>query len=280
MPLARLKPLLEDAERNKYALGSFNVFNTETLEGLIDAAVELNTPIICAVYEPHFKHSDLAAFAALVREKAGKVDVPVVLHLDHAEHISSIVEALRLGFTSLMFDGPKGLDFEEKIKLTRQVVEIAHSVDITVEAELDYIERVGACEYPGKNVTDPNLAREFVQRTGFDTLAPAMGSVHGMDKTTIGLNLDLLKEIKAKTGCYLSLHGGSGVADSTIREAIDLGLNKVSVYTRISNLAVKKIKELVETENLLPDLALVANEVRTTFRESIKERLTAIRRLD
>ena len=278
MSLVSLKALLEDAQKNKYALGSFNVFNIETLEGMIEAAIELKTPIICAVYEPHMKYSDLDAFSNLVKEKANKVDVPVVLHLDHVEQMSSIVEALRRGFTSLMFDGPAGMDFEEKIERTRQVVKIAHSAGITVEAELDYITRAGEDEIPDKkDVTDPDMAQEFVERTGIDTLAPAVGTVHGMNKPTTSLNLDLLKEIKAKTGCYLSLHGGSGVDDSIIREALAIGLNKISVYTRISNLAVKKIKELIEAEKEWPDLALVMNEARNAFREIIKEKLEAIR---
>ncbi|MHB0913036.1 MAG: class II fructose-bisphosphate aldolase [Armatimonadota bacterium] len=278
MPLIRLKPLLEDAQKKKYALGSFNVFNIETFEGLMEAAVELKTPIICAVYEPHMKYGDLEAFADFVKEKSTKVDVPVVLHLDHAETMSSIVNAIRCGFTSVMFDGPAGMDFEEKIEQTREVVKIAHSIDITVEAELDYIVRAGIDEKPGKkDVTDPDTAREFVERTGIDILAPAIGNVHGKDQGTTGLNLDLLKEIKAKTGCYISLHGGSGVADSIIREAIDLGLNKVSVYTRISNLAVEKIKYLLETETRWLDLAVVQNEVRNAFSELITDRLEAIR---
>ncbi len=278
MPLVRLKPLLENAQKNKYALGSFNVFNIETLEGMIAAAVELKAPIICAVYEPHMKYGDLDAFSNLVKEKASKVDVPVVLHLDHAEQMSLILKALRCGFTSLMFDGPAGMDFEEKIAKTREVVKIAHGAGITVEAELDYITRTGVDEKPGKkDVTDPDMAQEFVERTGIDILAPAVGTVHGMDKPTTGLNLDLLKEIKVKTGCYLSLHGGSGVADSIIGKAIALGLNKISVYTQISNFAVKKMKELIEVEGKCPDLALVMNEARNAFREMIKDRLEAIR---
>ncbi len=278
MPLVRLKPLLEDARKNKYAVGSFNVFNMETLEGLIEAAVEFRAPIICAVYEPHMKYSDLESFSCLVKEKANKVDVPVVLHLDHAEELSTIIEALRCGFTSVMFDGPSGMGFEEKVEKTREVVKIAHSVDITVEAELDYIMRSGVDEKSGrKDVTVPDKAQEFVERTGIDILAPAIGTVHGMGDCQASLNLDLLKEIRAKAGCYLSLHGGSGVADSMIREAIDAGLNKMSVYTRISNLAVKKMKELIETEKQWLDLAEVVNEVRTAFREMIKDKLEVIR---
>ena len=128
MPIANLKPFLEDAAKNKYCLGCFNVFNLETLEGAVEAAMNLKTPVVCAVYEPQLKYSELETFANLVKDLSNKVNVPLVLHLDHATEISPIVNAIKCGFTSLMYDGPVGLDFEEKIKRTKQVVDIVHSV--------------------------------------------------------------------------------------------------------------------------------------------------------
>lgn len=276
MPLVRLKPLLEHAKKNKYAIGSFNIFNIESLEGSIEAALELKTPLICAVYEQHLQYSDLEAFSNLVKEKANKVNVPIVLHLDHIEQMSSVEKAIKYGFTSLMFDGPADMDFDEKIKKTREAVKMAHVADITVEAELDYIVRAGIDEKT-KKTTDPDMAREFVESTGIDILAPAIGSVHGLNNQTATIDLNLLKEIKAKTSCYLSLHGGSGVADNILREAIDLGLNKMSVYQRLSNLSVQRMKEMIDANKAFPDLPLVMNEVRKSYREVVKDRLTVIR---
>ena len=114
MPVVKLKPLLEDARKNGYCLGSFNVFNIETLEGVIEAAVNCKSPVICGIYELHMKCSDIEIFSNLVITFANKINIPVVLHLDHAEEISSIETAIKCGFTSLMYDGPPDISFEEK----------------------------------------------------------------------------------------------------------------------------------------------------------------------
>jgi ketose-bisphosphate aldolase len=276
MPIASLKPFLDNARKNKYCLGSFNVCNVETLEGVIEAAINMKTPVICAVYEPQLKYSDLEIFSNLVKDISNKVNVPVILHLDHAIEISSIVNAIKCGFTSLMYDGPPGLDLQEKITRTKKVVEIAHSVGLTVEAEVDYITRVGKDENMAKaNITNAEVAQEFVDRTGIDILAPAIGSIHGLIEGKAKLNLELLKNIKERTGCYLSLHGGSGINDEMIQEAIDIGLNKASVYTRISYIAIKMLKNLLEKDS--PDLTLLLNEIRNGFREMVENRLEVFR---
>lgn len=276
MPIASLKPFLEDARKNKYCLGCFNVFNVETLEGAVEAAINLQTPLVCAVYEPQLKYSDLETFSNLVKDVSNKVNVPLVLHLDHATEISTIVQAIKCGFTSLMYDGPVGLSFEEKIKRTKQVVDIVHSVGLMVEAEVGYITRVGLDEGSAEaNLTNAKTAAEFVKETGVDILAPAIGSIHGLTEQKASLNLEMLKQISEMTDCYLSLHGGSGVDDSMVAQAIDLGINKASVYTRVSTVAVAKLKELLLNEP--PDLAVLLNEVRNGYREMIENRLKAFR---
>lgn len=276
MPISNLKPFLENARKNKYCLGSFNVFNVETLEGAVEAAINLQTPVICAVYEPQLKYSDLETFANLVKDVSNKVNVPLILHLDHAVEISTIINAIKCGFTSLMYDGPVGLDFEEKIKRTKQVVDIVHSVGLMVEAEVGYITRVGWDEGNAQaNLTNAKMAVEFVEKTDVDILAPAIGSIHGLTEQKATLNLELLKQINQMTNCFLSLHGGSGVDDSMVGQAIDCGINKASVYTRISAIAVKKLKEVLSKDS--PDLAILLNEVRNGFREMIENRLAVFR---
>lgn len=275
MPLAELRPFLEDSRKKKYALGCFNVFNVETLEAVIEGALNYNTPIVCAVYEPQFKYTDLESFSELVKDVAAKVHIPVILHLDHAEKLDSIIQAIRCGFTAVMYDGPPGLGFEEKIQKTRQVVDIAHSVGITVEAELGYITRLGTDEKSMReNLADPELAREFVEATGIDILAPAIGSVHGMGSQKATLDLGTLKKIREKTDCYLSLHGGSGVDDSLVRQAIDIGINKASVYTRLSNNALERIKSSLGEASELSQIMAAA---RDGFREMVEDRLRALR---
>ncbi|MGM0366520.1 MAG: class II fructose-bisphosphate aldolase [Actinomycetota bacterium] len=278
MPLAELRPFLENSRRKKYALGCFNVFNVETLEAVIEGALNYNTPIVCAVYEPQFKYTDLESFSELVKDVAAKVHIPVILHLDHAEKLDTVIQAIRCGFTAVMYDGPPGAQFEEKVKKTRQVVEIAHSVGVTVEAELGYITRVGTDEGAmAQNLADPDLAREFVEATGIDILAPAIGSVHGMGSQEATLDLDTLKKIRERTDCYLSLHGGSGVDDSVIRQSIDIGINKASVYTRLSNNAVERIKGSLGKAS---ELSQVMAAARDGFREMVEDRLQALRSRD
>jgi ketose-bisphosphate aldolase len=276
MPLADLRPFLEDARKKKYCLGCFNVFDTQTLEGVIEAAVNKNTPVVAAIYEPQFKYGDLESFTNLIKAVASKTDVPVILHLDHTTEIKSIVRAIKYGFTAVMFDGPVGASFEEKVEKTKQAVEIAHLAGATIEAELGYITRVGLDDRESKeNIADPKLAREFVESTGIDILAPAIGSVHGMGKQEADLNLDLLQQIAASTNVYLSLHGGSGVDDSRIQKAIDLGINKASVYTRLSNLAVDRVKSILGSGQ--GEISAILNEVRRGFREGVENRLEVFR---
>jgi fructose-bisphosphate aldolase class II len=171
-----------------------------------------------------------------------------------------------------MYDGPIGISFKEKIERTKKVVEIAHSIGLTVESELGRVTRVGVDDKEMReNITDPDMARKFVEETGIDILAPAVGSISGMDEQGASLDLGLLKIIKEKTGCFLSLHGGSGVEDSVIKKIIKTGINKASVYTRISNIAVKRMGDLLKKG--VPDLHLVMSEARDVFREMVEDRL-------
>lgn len=272
MPLVRLKSLLEDARKNGYCLGSFNVINIETLEGVIEAAVNCKSPVICGIYEPHMQCSDIEIFSNIVISIANRVHIPVVLHLDHAEEISSIETAIKCGFTSLMYDGPPDISFEEKVKRTKEVVEIAHNINVTVESELGRVTRVGVDDTAAKeNITEPTLVREFVEKTGIDVLAPAVGSISGMGEQGASINLDLLKRIKGNTDCYLSLHGGSGVDDTIWKQLIDTGINKASVYTIISNTAIHRMRALLKEH--VPDLVVLMREARDVFREMVENRL-------
>ena len=272
MSLVKLRPLLEDARKNGYCLGSFNVFNIETLEGVVEAAVKCKSPVICGVYQPHFRSGDFEIFATLVRTVADATKIPVVLHLDHAQDIPSIETAINCGFTSLMYDGSRDMDFEEKVATTKRVVEIAHSSDLTVESELGRITRVGVDDNTvEENITDFGLVREFVRETGIDILAPAIGSISGMGAQQATLNLNLLKRIRDRSDCYLSLHGGSGVRDALWKKLIHIGINKTSYYTKISNTAIQRIR--TQLEKKVPDVAVLMDEVRDVFREMVEARL-------
>ena len=171
-----------------------------------------------------------------------------------------------------MYDGPRNISFEEKVRRTKRVVEIAHHSNVTVESELGRITRVSVDDTAAaENITDPNLVREFAEKTGIDVLAPAVGSISGMGEQGVSINLDLLKRIKDNTDCYLSLHGGSGVDDTIWKKLIDTGINKASVYTILSNAAIHRMRAVLEEQ--VPDLAVLMSEARDVFREMVENRL-------
>jgi ketose-bisphosphate aldolase len=289
MPLVNLKLYIEDARKNNYALGCFNAFNMETLDGIIKAAEDLNSPVICAIYEPHFKFGNLEQFSVLVREAAGKTSIPVIMHLEYASDLSSVINAIKWGFGSVMFVGREGMNFEEKIEQIKKAADISHSAGLLIESEISEMVKVknhavtGSSNQTGvagktflskeeMETNNANTALEFIRKTSIDILSPDIGSVHGMvgsQKAT--LNLDLLKEIRSGTDCYLSLHGGSGVDDIVVKAAINIGLNKMSVYSKNANYAIERIKKYLDTGS--KDLTVLTNEIRIGFREMVTDRL-------
>ncbi|MGM0368079.1 MAG: class II fructose-bisphosphate aldolase [Actinomycetota bacterium] len=269
MPLVNLKDIIEDARQNKYSLGCFNVFNTESLEGTITAAINMKSPVVLAIYQLHFKYSNLESFTVLARKVANMVDIPVALHLEYATSLKEIVRAIRYGFTSLMFVGPEDIGLGQKIELTKKAAEIAHSGGLLLESEISGM--VTAGENSSKsNGAGLEQTIEFINKTGIDILSPDIGSVHGLTEGKATLNLNLLDEINAATNCYLSMHGGSGVDDETIRKAINLGICKSSVFSLISKTAVNRIKTAVASN---PDIVSLSNETRKGFKEAIENRL-------
>ncbi len=268
MTLVNLKYLIEDARQNKYSLGCFNVFNTESLEGTMSAAINMKSPVVLAIYKPHFKYSNLESFTVLARKVANMMDIPVALHLEYATSLKEIVKAIRYGFTSLMFVGPGDINLEEKIELTKKAAEIAHNGGLLLESEISRM--VSAGKDSKSNGASLEQTIEFVDKTGIDILSPDIGSVHGLTEGKTTLNLNLLEKINAHANCYLSMHGGSGVDDETIRKAINLGICKSSVFSLISKTAVNRIKTATASN---PDIVSLSNETRKGFKEAIENRL-------
>jgi len=237
--LANTKQILEDAQRGQYAVAAFNVYNLETVQAAIAVAERENQPVIIALGERYFPTVDVEGFAALVHTLAGKSRVPVALHLDHAYEKSSIVRAIRSGFTSVMYDGSK-FELEENIVRTKAIVEIAHMAGVSVEAEIGSVAR-GAFsdeEEGDGTLTDPESARRFVAETGVDFLAAAIGTVHGMYTGEPKIDLALLERIRSAVNVPLVLHGGSGTPDEAITKAIRSGICKINVNTEVSMAAV------------------------------------------
>lgn len=249
--IVNLQSVLKDAKEKKYAVGSFNVYNYETIRGVIESAKESQIPAIIAFGERYMENMDFKTVHAVVDAMTKEIDIPIVLHLDHCKSPENIFKAIRAGFTSVMYDGSH-LSYEENLKNTKEIVKIAHATGVSVEAELGSLaggegSNEGA-EDQDEIYTDPIQAKEFVSSTGVDALAVSIGTVHGMYKGEPKISIDVLKEISSRVDVPLVLHGGSGTPEVTIRDCIQNGICKINVNTEISVYTVEKIKELMTGE--------------------------------
>jgi tagatose 1,6-diphosphate aldolase GatY/KbaY len=234
MSFVTTKELLLNAQRENYAVGAFNVENMEMVMAVIAAAEALKSPVIMQTTPSTIKFAGVDYYHALVKVAAERASVPVALHLDHGSSFELAMQALRAGYTSIMIDGSHE-SFEENIAVSKKVAEVCRAVGIPVEAELG---KVGGKEDDldggeGDAYTDPSEAKEFVEKTGISSLAVAIGTAHGLYKGIPKLDLERLSEIRKVVDVPLVLHGGSGIPDSTVVEAIKRGISKVNYATEL-----------------------------------------------
>ncbi|WP_042820788.1 ketose 1,6-bisphosphate aldolase [Yersinia wautersii] len=256
MALISLADGLAHARKNGYALGAFNVLDSHFLRALFAAAKQERSPFIINIAEVHFKYLSLESLVEAVKFEAAHHDIPVVLNLDHGLHFEAVVRALRLGFSSVMFDGST-LEYEENVRQTREVVKMCHAVGVSVEAELGAVggDEGGALygEVDSNKFTDPAIARDFVDRTGIDALAVAIGNAHGKYKGEPKLDFARLAAIHQQTGLPLVLHGGSGISDTDFRRAISLGIHKINFYTGMSQAALAAVEQRMTHRHAIYD---------------------------
>ena len=245
--LMGITSLLDDARSNHYAVGAFNYTNAETACAIIGTAALLRSPVILIPGPWEIPLIGAEMIVEIAQSVAARVDVPVCMHLDHAKDLSLVRECIDAGFPSVMIDASEH-DFEENIRLTRAVVEMAHPLGVTVEGELGAVGRVGqspeGTDMPA--LTDPDEAAEFVERTGVDALAVAIGNSHGIYPQRPELDFELLEAIGAATSVPLVLHGGSGTHPDQLQRAIDLGITKVNVASDISKAYLDAIRSAVD----------------------------------
>jgi len=270
--LANLNDVLIPARKLGYAIGSFNIHNLETVQVVFDAATSLNQPVIIAFGEKVSHISDIQLIGKCVHTLANRTQIPIVLHLDHCKSIDFIVKAIQAGFTSVMYDG-SSLPVAENIKNTSEVVRLAHAADITVEAELGSVpaEDTGQVIVEDQ-LTKPEEAKEFIEKTGCDALAIAIGTIHGNYVGEPKIYHHRLKEIAKAVSIPLVLHGGSGNTEKDLKLAIEEGITKININTEISNAAVKKIKELFK-EDFSDHLSVLSDQIRNPMLEVIKEKM-------
>jgi tagatose 1,6-diphosphate aldolase GatY/KbaY len=245
MPLVTSENMLLDAQKGQYAIGAFNVENMEMVKAVIAAAKELNAPVMLQTTPSTVKYGSLETFAAIVRAEAAKTSIPIALHLDHGSSFDMAVRAIKEGYTSIMIDGSHEA-FECNIVVSSKVVKVAKPNDIPVEAELG---KVGGKEddliAEADTNTDPMQAKEFVERTGINSLAVAIGTAHGFYQGTPVLNKERLAEIKRLVAIPLVLHGASGLSDKDIQDCIKLGICKVNFATELRVAYTDGVKELL-----------------------------------
>ena len=241
--LANLSDVLLPAQREHYAVGLFNTIDTDMLEAVISAAEELRAPVIIGTAEVLLPYGELKLIAPSLRAAAERARVPVVLHYDHGLTFARCMEALKLGFTSVMFDGSAG-DAAENIAATREMVRIAHAMGATVEGELGHVGQADTGDNAATDrYTTPVEAVSFADATGVDALAVAIGTAHGAYKMKPRLDLERLRAIRAAVDVPLVLHGGSGLSDDDFRSTIREGIAKVNIFTDLCLAGEAAMKE-------------------------------------
>lgn len=246
MEFASVKELLCKAQEMGYAVPAFNVENMETVQGVIQAAEELNRPVILQTTPSSVNYAGLDFFAACARTAIRNTRVPIALHLDHGSSYELAANAMKEGYSSVMIDGSR-LSFEDNIGLTSRVSELGNILGVSVEAELG---SVGGKEdssiSESVTFTDPAQAVEFAERTKIDSLAVAIGTSHGFYKGEPKLDIKRLKEIRATVDIPLVLHGTSGVPDEVVKECIRNGICKVNYATDLRNAFTKAVRLSME----------------------------------
>ncbi len=246
MNLVPMADILNKANKEGYAVGGFNINNMEFLQGIIWAAEEMKSPLILQTSEGALRYIGMDYVIGMVEAAIKDTNIPVALHLDHGSSFESIMKCIRSGYSSVMIDGSH-YPFEENIEITRKVVEAAHSVGVSVEAELGKLGGVEddvSVDEKDATFTNPDEAEEFVERTGVDALAIAIGTAHGVYAGEPKLDFDRLDVIKKKIGIPIVLHGASGVPEADVKKSVSLGVNKVNVNTDFQQAYNSKVREI------------------------------------
>ena len=269
--LVNMNEVLLPAREGRYAVGLFNAVNLELARGILAAAQRTGSPVIMGTAEVLFPYGPLEEVSYYLIPMAKKAGVPVVIHLDHGLKKETCLKALDLGFTSIMYDCSTD-DYDTNVEKVREVAEIAHSRGATIEGELGHVgDNTDAAEAdPSFFYTDPGQARDFVEKTGVDALAVAVGTAHGAYKLPPKLDFDRIRAIKEQAKVPLVLHGGSGLTDEDFRQAIRAGISKINIFTVINVAAVRGARQhFVSDDKGLTELIPAA--VEAVERETAKK---------
>lgn len=272
-----LKEVLAEGKARGIAVGAFNTPNLECLTAVLEAAEELDVPVIVAHVQLHEAVSPLAYIGPTMLALAERSRVKVCVHLDHGEDFEYLKRAIDMGFSSVMIDCST-LPYEENVAYTRMVTEYAHAHGVDVEAELGALpQREGgageAAKDPSALYTKPEFASDFVTRTGVDALAIAFGTAHGIYKTTPILNMDIISAVRERVDVPLVMHGGSGISDEQYREVIRRGIGKINYFSYMSAAGYEAARKKIEASEgtFFHDLTLAArNAMKKNVLKTLK----------
>ena len=278
MALVKISEILKEAQKGKYAVTAFDTFNYETINWAIEAAAELKTPVIAMLVDEMADYIPATTFAAIVRTLAERSEYPVGMMLDHGHSFEYAMECLKAGFSSIMVDFSAD-DFEENVRKTKEVVKVAHAMGVDVEAELGHVGNAGNLEdfTDDSGFTSPELAKKFVEETGCDVLAIAFGSAHGNYVKEPKLDMDRLEAIRKVVDIPLVLHGGTGIPDAQIKEAVSKGICKLNVGTGYDQAIYNGLKSDMENSASAPFIYSALKTVRPKPIEFLKEKISLTR---
>ncbi len=285
--LVTMKEMLADAREKKYAIPAFDVSNYEMIKAVIDVCEEERSPALFMCLKSDMQNKGIKFIVNMIKTAAENYTVPVCIHLDHATDFEDIKEAIDEGFTSVMYDGSV-LPFEQNAENTKKVVDYAHAHGVSVEAELghvcDAIAGTGEDammgntdakeENPEDSLTDPKEVEKFIEITNVDALAVAVGTAHGVYRSTPTLRLDRLDEINKISKSPLVLHGGSGTPDDQVKEAIKLGITKINIFSEVLNGLNTGLKDkLNDIQNMSMWPIFVYETAQERMREVIRNKI-------
>lgn len=275
MKLVSGREMLEKARAEGYAVGAFSAHNAETVQAILWAAAEERAPVMIMVGQRVIKHMGMRAMARMIESFGQQTEATIAVHLDHGNSYEQAIQAIQLQFQSVMYDGSHH-PLEINIAKTKKVVEAAHAVGISVEGELG---RIGGTEdditvrEEDAFLTDVDEAIRFVNETGVDSLAVAIGTAHGLYKGEPKLNFDRLKQIRDAVGKPIVLHGGSGVPDDLVRKAISLGIAKINVDTELRQAFAVAAQKVWNEDPEQYHLAIVLGEAREAVKRKVMEKI-------
>jgi fructose-bisphosphate aldolase, class II len=268
MTVASAVDLLVVAKNQRIGYGAFNVIQLEHAEAIITGAEDVELPVIVQISENAVKyHGGLAALGTAALIMARESELPIVVHLDHAEDEDLVREALDLGFKSIMFDGSK-LPWQKNVERTTEMAKLCHGYGASIEAELGEVGGKDGAHAPGVR-TDPEEARVFVQETGVDSLAVAVGTSHAMADRSAVVDLELIAALAESAGVPLVLHGSSGVDDAGLQAAVRAGICKVNIGTRLNQVMTEAVREALAAQPALSDPRKYLGPGRAAIRAEI-----------